>query len=457
MRSIQRQSILAAALAIIAAGSQTANAQFAADGRDKRAKNEAGGVKFSTKVYRVDDLILPSPNYPFRGTWLPEMTAERNQQAAGGASSFHRRPRAGGMQAMGMGPGGAPGMAMMMGGGAEAGAGADSAMMGGMGGMMGNMASSGASSGETAPVRTSNTFTLSADDLMEAIATFIEPGSWDAQGAGDHRAEIGRLGNSLVIRHSADAHKQIEDFLMALREENGVTQTLTIEAHWKLLDSEQLAALKSAIAAGSPIESVPSDEPYRGQVTCFNGQTVHIVSGRLQTVLQGGIPVVSGAGAVGYQPTMITPHVGALLEITPTLLPGRKAAIVNIQSSVTRWDKPGLAVEFGGGNGASSEGQPGGGGEGSASAGPGAGSGAGIGAPGGAGIAGAFDSNPASGGSSRPVQIDRINVVAQQLATSLRVPLGKPVLVGGMTYPGAQAGQAADSQLYLIVKISAEE
>jgi hypothetical protein len=62
-----------------------------------------------------------------------------------------------------------------------------------------------------------------------------------------------------------------------------------------------------------------------------------------------------------------------------------------------------------------------------------------------------------SGNVSQPVQVDRINVVAQQLATSLRVPLAKPVLVGGMTFPGAEGTQAADSQLYLVIKISVVE
>lgn len=333
------------------------------------------------------------------------------------------------------------------------------AMGGMMAGMMPGAGPGGGDGGEKKVARSGNSFTLTADDLIEAIATFIEPGSWDAQGAGDRGAEIGRLGNSLVVRHSTEAHKQIEEFLQALREDNSAMQTLTIEAHWLLLDSDQLAKLKAALADGGLIEDAASSEPYRGQVTCFNGQTVHIVSGRLQTVLQGGIPVVSGGGAVGYQPTMITPHVGAMLEITPTLLPGGKAAIINVQSNVTRWDSPGPAVELspGGASGTSNESKQGGGERPAVPGGPAGG--AGLGAPGGSsgygtmmrGMQGAM-----SGSVSRPVQVDRINVVAQQLATSLRAPLGKPVLIGGMTFPGEE-GQGTNSQLYLVVKINVEE
>ena len=453
MRLIQRQSILAAVLALIAASCQTANAQYAERGASsKRATSAASDVKFITKVYRVDDLILPSPNYPFRGTWLPEMTDGRNE-TSGGGGSFHKRAKSGGVMGGmgGMMPGGG-----MYGGMGGAGGGGEESMMP-MGGMMGGAGPGGSAGGEKKVLRGGNSFTLTADDLIEAVATFIEPGSWDAQGAGDRGAEIGRLGNSLVVRHSTEVHKQIEEFLQALREDNTAMQTLTIEAHWLLLDNDQLAKLKAVIANGGPIEDAASNEPYRGQVTCFNGQTVHIVSGRLQTVLQGGIPVVSGGGAVGYQPTMITPHVGAMLEITPTLLPGGKAAIVNIQSSVTRWDRPGAAAQFGGAGAISesNQDQPESKEKSRAPVGTGGAEG-GVGAGESAGMMMSMMGGM-SGHVSQPVQVDRINVVAQQLATSLRVPLAKPVLVGGMTFPGSEGTQTADSQLYLVIKISVAE
>jgi hypothetical protein len=52
------------------------------------------------------------------------------------------------------------------------------------------------------------------------------------------------------------------------------------------------------------------------------------------------------------------------------------------------------------------------------------------------------------------VQIDRLNVAAQQFATSVRMPLGEPVLVGGMTFPAREKG-AAEEQLFLIVELTA--
>lgn len=302
----------------------------------------------------------------------------------------------------------------------------------------------------------SESFTLTTNDLIEALVTFVEPDSWNQDGAD---AEIARLGSSLIVRQSAEAHKQIEELLTALRDENSAMQTLTVEARWLLLDSEQLAGLKTAILHGAPIAADPPNEPYRGQVTCFNGQTVHIVSGRLQTVLQGGIPVVSAGGA-GYQPTIMTPHVGALLEIRPMLLPGGRSAIINVESSVTRWDQPGAPAELGAEGdlaaGAKTERRT----KTAARAG-GAGGGAGAmsGMPGGMGMMGGMGMTEGmmAGGGSSAVQVDRINVVAQQLATSLRVPLGKPVLVGGMTFPGQPNDEHSDAQLYLVVQINVAE
>jgi hypothetical protein len=393
----------------------------------------APAPKLITKVYRVDDLILPSPNYPFRGTWLPGMNSGRGESSGARSSPFRKRQKSGGMESMMGGAGmmpssGAPGMgADMMGPGAMAGGGSE-----------------GKKGGD------SESFTLTTNDLIEALVTFVEPDSWNQDGGG---AEIARLGSSLIVRQSAEAHKQIEELLSALRDESSAMQTLTVEARWLLLDSEQLAGLKTAIFRGAPIAADPPNEPFRGQVTCFNGQTVHIVSGRLQTVLQGGVPVV-GAGGSGYQPTIMTPHVGALLEIRPMLLPGGRSAIINVESSVTRWDQPGAPAELGA--------------EGDLAAGikterrtktaaraGGAGGGAGSmpGMPGGMGMM----SGMMRGAGSSAVQVDRINVVAQQLATSLRVPLGKPVLVGGMTFPGQPNDQHSDAQLYLVVQISVAE
>ncbi len=156
-------------------------------------------------------------------------------------------------------------------------------------------------------------------------------------------------------------------------------------------------------------------ERFHGQVSCLNGQTVHIVSGRLHTVLQGGYPVVGG-DAVGYQRMVDTPHVGALLQVTPSLLPGSNTAMVDVGSQVARRTS------------------------------------ANAGAP--------ID---AATGTARPaeedgLQVERLNVVVQQLATSLRLPLGEPVLVGGLSFPAeGELEDSASKQMYLVLEVNANE
>jgi hypothetical protein len=123
---------------------------------------------------------------------------------------------------------------------------------------------------------------------------------------------------------------------------------------------------------------------------------------------------------VGYQPVVEKATFGALLEIRPTLVPGDKAVVVDLRSTITALAKP-MAVLAA---------QP-----------PQA-----IDAP----------------------QVDRIAMDTQELATTLSVPLGRPVLIGGLTRVASSAleeavsvGAAAPAspvlketpQLYLILEL----
>jgi hypothetical protein len=112
---------------------------------------------------------------------------------------------------------------------------------------------------------------------------------------------------------------------------------------------------------------------------------------------------------------MFSPHLGVLLEISPSALPNGNGVLVNLHSTVTRWEKPGQTTRIG----SIPDGDIG-------------------------------------------IDVDRINVTAQQFATSMRMPLDKPVLAGGITVPvddGALQTGAAKSDdgprrgLYLVLEI----
>ncbi|HJT31248.1 MAG TPA: hypothetical protein VJ783_04310 [Pirellulales bacterium] len=443
--------VLATALSMILVHGTDARAQ-APGGMPPRPRESEPAPEMVVKVYRVDDLVLPSSNYPFRGTSLPGMAGERGSgRAMAGMGGMGMM--GGGMMSMG---GGQPGLESGMGGGG-------------------------------APRERSAGHGMTIDGLMEAIQSLIAPEDWDRVGG---HGDLTTLGGSLVVRQSTENQERILRFIEDLRQEVGAIRTVTVRAHWLLLSSPQLDNLlgDGDTAAGNEIdrralrelaEGSASTERYRGQITCFNGQTVHIVSGRMRNVVQGGMPVVGGSG-VGYQPLTSTPHLGAMLQVTPSLLPGGDAAVVDLQSTVTRWDQT-AAEEV-------SRVTPGPAPRGDAREGeyadradentnkkpprrrtPAQGGMEMGGMPTMQGMGGTMpmmqgmmsgmmpNAAPKKSDEAGPVPIDRVNIVAQQLATSLRVPLNRPVLVGGMTFPSVEGGPVSDEQLYLVLEVTAQE
>lgn len=359
------------------------------------------------KVYRVIDLVLPAPNYPYEGTYLPAMKE-------GGSTRPSTGPVMGGM-----------------GGG----------MMGGMGSGMGggmfqvpdHLAQRAGGGGAAPAVKRQpprirvGAAAFDLGQLIEAITTTVEPSSWDEVGG---PGSVAIVGGALAIRQTPAIQAQVQEFLEALKRESGTLRTLTLQARWLLLDDGQMAELcrsgDEAASDGATIDPkvlaalTPSTQQYAGRITCFNGQTVHIISGRLHTVINGAIPVVGGSD-VGYQPIMLSPHLGVLLEITPSILPEDDGVLVDLHSTITRWETPGDPAHL-----------------------------------------------ATSPNGKHAIDVDRTNASAQQFATSLLIPLDEPVLVGGVTAPetdktgrevgGAQADTGGRrSGLYLVLEVRSRD
>jgi hypothetical protein len=262
---------------------------------------------------------------------------------------------------------------------------------------------------------------INMSQLIDAVTNIIEPLSWD-EGGGEGRIEP--IGGALAIRQTAAIQSQVKEFLEALRREGGTLRSLIINARWLMLDNDQLARLASSVEAGKQSVAVnrealralpPETQRLAGQITCFNGQTVHIISGELESVVQGFIPVVGG-NEVGYQPVVLTPHLGVLLQVTPTVLPGEDAVLVDLHSSVTRWDRPATVDR---------PQKP-------------------------------SEKPKSSKVAEFPAPLDRLRLAAQQFATCVRVPLDQAALVGGMTFPGGEPGKQ-EGQLYLVLEVRSNE
>lgn len=421
-----------------------------------------------TRVYDVSDLVLPPSSYPFEGMYIPE--ARGGRIGAGGGTE--------GASGLGSSSGGAlctfaggltgavgkegnrtgSGMGMFavveplqpsegsepakpsspaarkeppkpatpggMGGKSDTGVGMGG-MAGGMGGMSGG-AINGRVGRRAAPIGAQADF----DSLIDLITSSIRPTTWDSVGGPGSIAPFEGSPEMLIFGQTQEIHQETEKLLEQIRAARSKMPLVTMRALWLLLDMKQLddlLASRSGKQGGvdhkALREMADKAKGYAGMISCFSGQTVHIASAHSQSAVVGAIPVV-GSG-VGYQPVVSNPQCGAMLQVTPQVLPGGKTAVVDLWSSVVRSEGPEEQIHFLGGKPASEKG----------------------------------DKTGKNGEAAEPsVTLDRVNLAVEQLGTTLRLPLGEAMLVGGLTRQSSadQTNAAAAPQLYLFIEVTAK-
>ena len=378
---------------------------------------EAESMLF-TRTYQVAELVLPVSGMKYDSQRLPTIRREDPNNFWG--------PMYGGMGGMG----GMSGMSGM--GGGEGGATGNQGAVSGGTGMFQRMGICGG----CPPPPHRWTAVADFDSLIEVITGTIDPTTWDAVG-GPGSISPFESSLSLVITQTRDTHRHIEALLEELRDRQRGVPTVVIDARWLLLDCEGLDALMGAGPRGAgrlavdpkKLDQLSRTVPgARGRTTCDSGTSTYLVAGQRRSQVTSAIPVV-GSG-IGYQPVISIPNVGVLLEVSPVVDGASRTAMLTLQSTVTRWGQQPPPVKIGG---ESPEAE----------------------------VKDFVNENettrvPASGAS---VTIDRPNIAAHEVAASLRVPLGQPVLIGGLTLAGTgDAGEnPADGereQLYLIVQTS---
>ncbi|HUT88248.1 MAG TPA: hypothetical protein VMY37_02015 [Thermoguttaceae bacterium] len=380
-----------------------------------------------TKTYDVSDLLASARDYSYQGGRLPT-TPQENRWLGGGMMPMQG---SGGL----MSSGGGMAVSGAMSGGAmfavDSGATSGGAMS--AGGGMGGLWPSGS-------LIAGNDFVQlpDFDSLIDLITTTVAPESWDDVGGAGSCAPYDQV---LAISQTIAIHLEIEAFLDSVRAQRQALPTVVVDARWLVLDSDLLDQLlgdrkpRDADAAQVAVDPEALDlltrtvPGYRARINCVSGHRAYLAAGDRRTVVHGAIPVV-GSG-VGYQPVMQIPNVGLVLEIRPTVDLGAKSALVDVQSTVTRWRKPDRVLRVGTRFPPSEIGYS---------------------------YDGEKETVEEPGGESS-VDVDRVNLPTQQFAASMRVPLGKPVLVGGLTLSpttdadGHQAGEER-KQLYLVVRTS---
>ena len=395
MRAIQNLFRLAQA-AIIVAIATTATTS-SAQGKKETIPPRQADNELLLRTYEIGDLVVTVPDYALANGL--------------GASAGRGGGYAGGM--MGGGGGGFRG-----GGGGDAFAEAASGGYG-RGGYGGEM---GAPGGGTVSVPGPSPITV--ESLTQVIMATVAPDSWEASGR-EGRATA--LGTTLVIRQTAEVHREISLLLNDLRNGSATRNTVAIDVRWLLLDSADLEKLlvagedgKSTVDRRVLAEFTRRPTSLRGLTNCFSGQSVYLTSGTLRRSVSGYIPVVGGGNSTGYQPITATNNFGVQIDLRPTRLHSENAVVVDLKSTITFPGSPAEAEA--------------------------------VGAP----------------SDALAPKVDRLAIQTQELATTLRVPLGESTLVGGMTYmapapsPGEDAppadAQAPDTsseqrQMYLIIEL----
>ncbi|MEX0937734.1 MAG: hypothetical protein WDZ59_07715 [Pirellulales bacterium] len=314
----------------------------------------------------------------------------------------------------------------------------------GMGGMGGGMFAVPAEAGQT-PMgggvggMPAAAAPISMEGLTRVILNVVAPDTWSE--AGGH-GRLDSFGSSLIIAQTSENHAQIEQLLAQLRKNLGEHRTVKIDARWLPLNSEMLGQLVSDSGDGAAVNREALEQfsrqpgSIRMRTSCFSGQLVYVVSGTKRSIVSGYMPVVGSVddgadlrglvstthsgpfrfvanqtssavnqGAnVGYHAQVEKLNIGTLLEIRPTLVRDTNTAVVDLRATVTGSEKSN--------------------GEAAISVRPG------------------------------PPEVDRVAIQTEELATTLRVPLGEPVLVGGMTVaPAEQAGDTEQLQLYMILEV----
>jgi len=293
-------------------------------------------------------------------------------------------------------------------------------------------------------VASANDTRASLEQLIDAITQTIDPVSWDEVGG---PGSIAKIGNSLLISAEPRTHDKIEALLTLFRQRWGTLRTVSIRAHWLWLDDGQLEKLILHDQANKPkkegeayglvdgeaweklmteLEDAEADvmPPIRAAVTCYNGQTVHTLSGT-QDLAVTQIKMAAArdekeniTSQIVYQPVVSVIQEGAALQVTPVVNTSGKYVVLDIHSLMSA--KQGTEQRE----------QP----------------------P----AADAIIEDPSAAALRAVIaSIDRPRLLTHRLSTTLRVPVDQLILVGGMTVESDQ--KLDEPHLYLFVKASVQE
>jgi hypothetical protein len=258
------------------------------------------------------------------------------------------------------------------------------------------------------------------DSIIKLIQDTVDPESWkDAGGTIGYLREIHGL---LFITQTRENQQKVGVLLSDFASQRGVMVRVT--ADWVLIPSSDLAKLIKPPAGNheGALQEIDATalknlsektRRFHAETLGFSGQTVHVVSGRVRSVATSATAVV-GTGVAAYQPDIAGLGGGIALQVTPRADYDQQSAVVTLYSTFNDPESPIGPMQM---------------------------------------ITSPPTTQPVVGeGTANTFQ--PVNTVVQELRTTVKLPLGKPVLVGGMTLEPATKNTDL-GQLVLILKVTA--
>ncbi len=231
------------------------------------------------RMYDVKDLVTRNGDYPFQGFILPAVS---NQTSIPGPAPSNLRSSSSGGGGFGGGGGGGGGGVFRV-----PPVSPKPTQFGGPGQRGGGLGGGGLGGGGGPRLK---------DAVYELTAAIIETVAIDEWYENGGMGTITNLGEILIVSQTPTIHKQIDAFLNLLRATRKTNETpITIKTIWLTIDEAQLDSLKvtkNQAVDLAALKALAKDHGWRGQITCFDGQTVHIAAGNLKSSIESVIPVV---------------------------------------------------------------------------------------------------------------------------------------------------------------------
>ena len=255
------------------------------------------------------------------------------------------------------------------------------------------------------------------DMFLTLIRETVDPDSWRDNGG--TLGAIREIQGQLIVTQSEENQRQLAELLRQLRETSA--KMVTVRADWVFLSPADLRRLAKPLPGDPSLLAVDraaldklladgAASGFNGQVTGFNAQTVHIASGPARTVVSEQTPVVGGGdNTAAYEPVASVVQAGLLLEVTPVLTPDASSVMLDVQSVASDWKSPSARPAT----------RP-------------------ATFPQALGVA--------------PPEVDRVEMMVQQLRTSVALPTGRPVVIGGMSWD-VKVPQSKDARTELVLVI----